>query len=279
MDYRPYATIYDSEYADYTEDVQFYLRWAKRCPAPALELGCGTGRILLPLARAGCKVLGLDNCAAMLELARAKVQESPPEVARRLELVEGDMREFELGREFGLIYMPFREFMHLTKEEDQLACLDSCHRHLRSDGTLLINLYNMDLVTLAQQRSHDVPLCRQRGGDFLDPKTGQKVFLTSSSMFRVEDQTLLEERFYDRVDENGIVVERRVVVLEQRWFFRWEMQHLLHRANFRVEAVLGGFRGQPLSFGSEMIFVCRPASLSELQQELEWLENKVARYS
>lgn len=281
MDYSDYAHLYDAEYADYTEDIRFYLRWARRCPPPALELGCGTGRILFRLAEAGCSVTGIDNCPAMLERALQAQSRLDPEVASRVTLLAGDMRDFELDQQFGLIYLPFREFMHLHSEREQLDCLDAIHRHLHPRGRLIINLYNMDPVALhPSTRLGDVPVFRQRSGDHLEPQSGDKVYLTSTSHFQVETQLLREERFYDRVDGQGRVVERRIIELTQRWFFRWEMEHLLHRAYFRVESLQGGYQGQPFQgLGGEMIFVARPASRKELQQELAFLENKLARLS
>src|SRR5690606_16056568 len=91
-------------------------------------------------------------------------------------------------------------------------------------------------------------------------------------------QTLREERFYDTIGPDGRVLERRAVLLRQRWFFRWEMHHLLHRANFRIESVAGGYQNQaPGRPGGELIFVARPASEAELASELEWLENKLLK--
>lgn len=276
MDYRAYAPIYDAEYRDYTEDIAYYTRWAKRCGPPALELGCGTGRVLLGLAEAGCPVWGLDNCTEMLEQARQKVREREPKGEVRL--FEGDMRDFDLQQEFGLIYLPFREFMHLHTETHQLDCLDSIHRHLRPDGRVIINLYDIDLVALAGQDPHNVPLMRQSGGDYTDMKTGRKVVCSSASFYFHHNQTLREERFYDTIGADGRVVERRAVLLTQRWFFRWEMHHLLHRANFRVESVVGGYQNQtPGRPGGELIFVARPANAEELAHELEWIENKLLK--
>jgi SAM-dependent methyltransferase len=278
MDYQDYSHIYDDEYRDYTDDVQFYVRWARRCNPPALELGCGTGRILLALAQAGCPCWGLDLCAPMLDKARQKVAEMPSEVARRVHLVEGDMRDFELDQEFGLIYLPFREFMHLHNEDDQLNCLDAIHRHLSPNGRLIINLYDIDLVALIQRQESNVPLIRQHGGDYTDPSNGHKVYLSSATNYLHRTQMMKEERFYDRVDQQGRVVERRMVTISQRWFFRWEMHHLLHRANFRVHELYGGYDRQPVGeMGGEMIFIARPATEKELLSEVEWLQNKLAR--
>lgn len=278
MNYQAYAPIYDDEYRDYTEDIQFYVRWARRCAAPALELGCGTGRILLALAEAGCPVWGLELCEPMLEKAREKLARLPSQVAETVRLIQGDMRDFDLRQEFGLIYLPFREFMHLEQEQDQLDCLDAIHRHLTPNGRLIINLYDMDLVTLSQRSESNVPLYRQHGGDYVDPRNGHKIYLSSASSYKASTQTLHEERFYDRVNQEGAVVERRMVKITQRWFFRWEMHHLLHRANFRVHELFGGYDRQPVGeMGSEMIFIARPANEKELLSEVEWLENKLAR--
>lgn len=278
MDYQAYSHIYDDEYRDYTDDAQFYVRWARRCNPPALELGCGTGRVLFALAQAGCPVWGLDRCGPMLDRARAKVADLPADVAQRVKLLEGDMREFDLDQEFGLIYLPFREFMHLREEEDQLNCLDSIHRHLSPNGRLIINLYDIDMIALVQRHDNTVPLIRQHGGDYTDPITGHKVYLSSATHYVHRTQMMQEERFYDRVDHSGAVVERRMVTISQRWFFRWEMHHLLHRANFRVHELFGGYDRQPVGeMGGEMIFIARPATEKELVFEVDWLQNKLAR--
>ncbi len=258
MDYSDYAAIYDAEYAGYDDDVAFYLSWAQKAHPPVLELGCGTGRILLPLADHGVEMWGLDNCSAMLERARAKLSSRPLETRRRVTLVEQDMTSFRLNRKFGLIYLPFREFMHLTRVDQQLACLHAIRRHLCRDGRLLINVYDVDLVTLVHSRqAADPVLYRQPGGDYLDEQ-GRQVLLCSASRYDPEQQCLFEERFYETIGPGGQILERRFVRLSQRWFFRWEMVHLLSRSGFKVEQLLGGYFGERYSgLGQEMIFVAR----------------------
>lgn len=255
MDYSDYAAIYDQEYAGYDDDVPFYLEWARKSRPPVLELGCGTGRILIPLAEAGLEIWGLDLCEAMLERARAKLT---PETAKRVTLVQGDMTALRLSRRFGLIYLPFREFMHLMKVEQQLACLNGIRRHLAPEGRLLVNVYDVDLVTLVHSRqAADPVLYRQPGGDYVDPE-GRRVLLSSASRYDPAQQALFEERFYETIGPDGLVQQRRFVQLSQRWFFRWEMVHLLARTGFKVEKVLGGYFGEPPGcFGQEMIFVAR----------------------
>ncbi|MEW6279945.1 MAG: hypothetical protein AB1758_15050, partial [Candidatus Eremiobacterota bacterium] len=154
----------------------------------------------------------------------------------------------------------FREFMHLMEVEQQISCLKSIRRHLLPAGRLILNVYDVDLVTLVNTRQGlDPVIVRQTGGDYTDPETGHRVLLSAASRYDPLKQALFEERFYDRVDPEGRVVERRSLQLSQRWFFRWEMVHLLARTGFHVEQLLGGYFGERYAgLGQEMIFVARP---------------------
>ena len=113
------ARHYDDAYATLrggSGDAAFYLALARECGGPVLELGCGTGRVLLPIARAGILCTGLDRSEAMLDALRAK---APP---ANLNLVRGRMQDFDLGdARFALVTAPFRAFQHLYAVEDQLA--------------------------------------------------------------------------------------------------------------------------------------------------------------
>jgi SAM-dependent methyltransferase len=269
MDYSLYASFYDAEYADYTPEVPFFIKLAKRLKGHSLELGCGTGRVLLELAKAGCPVDGIEKSEPMLDLLAAKLTELPEATQEIVELYSGDMCCFKTEKKYSLIYMPFREFMHLESVSEQLDCLRCMRSHLAPNGRVVINLYDVDLTLIAGQTSEDVPLKRQKSGDFVDPETGHKVLLSSASVFRWAEQTLVEERFYDRIDTDGEIVQRKFVELRQRWFTRFELHHLFHRCGFRVESWLGGYNGQKkIEPGGESIWILRPASNDEIQDEL-----------
>ena len=285
MDYDSYSEIYDAEYDDYTHDVKFYVKKALAAPGPSLELGCGTGRVLLELAKAGCVVAGLERSEPMLARLREKLALQEAKVRSRVQLFQGDMCDFDLKQEFGLVYLPFREFMHLMKVTEQLACLSCIHRHLHPEGNLVINLYDYDLPLIAGQNGLDVAVKRQPTGDYTDAATGHRVILTSASAYRWDDHSLHEERFYDRIDESGVVVERRIVPLVQRWFTRYELQHLFYRGGFRVVSLKGGYFGEAKVIpGGESIWTLRPATLEELEEDaaeheerLESLRRRLAR--
>jgi ubiquinone/menaquinone biosynthesis C-methylase UbiE len=125
---------------DSVDDIPFYVALAQEAAArgeAVLELGCGTGRVTIPMAQAGAKVTGLDGAAAMLDIARAKA----PAAGVDVRWVEGDMAAFELGETYGLVVIPFRSFLHLITAEEQKGCLDAIHRHLHPRGLLALNFY------------------------------------------------------------------------------------------------------------------------------------------
>ena len=105
------------------DDVSFFRDLARRADGPVLELGCGTGRVAIPLAEAGLDVVGLDRSAAMLAVATERRRVLPADVRRRIRFVEGDMTDFHLPRRFGLVFAAFRVFMVLPDEAAQLSAL------------------------------------------------------------------------------------------------------------------------------------------------------------
>src|SRR5262245_24227477 len=132
-------------------DVEFFVEEARAANGPVLEIGCGTGRVLIPTARAGVSITGLDLSSSMLEQCRAKLATEPADVRARVELCQGDMTRFELGKKFALATLPFRPFQHLLTVDDQLACLTTIHRHLEPAGRVILDLFNPSLDFLVNR--------------------------------------------------------------------------------------------------------------------------------
>src|SRR6187551_3241538 len=127
-----------------SSDAAFYRELARESGGPVVEVGCGTGRVLLPIAALGIPCVGVDPSPAMLAVLRAK--NPPPTV----ELVEGRMQTFELGgRRFPLVTAPFRVFQHLLDVEAQLAALANVRRHLAPGGAFALDVFDPKLAVLA----------------------------------------------------------------------------------------------------------------------------------
>ncbi|MGH7710128.1 MAG: class I SAM-dependent methyltransferase, partial [Gemmatimonadaceae bacterium] len=142
------------------EDVPFYVQEAARAQGAVLELGCGTGRITLALARAGHPVVGVDNSEVMLARCREKVLAEDPLVRSRITLHHADARRLELGEKYALAIAPFRVLQHLTRVEDQLQFLDGVARHLVSGGRFVFDVFNPNFATLTAvdgQERDDTP--------------------------------------------------------------------------------------------------------------------------
>jgi SAM-dependent methyltransferase len=255
-EYALIADLYDHVglYRD-RPDVSFFVDAAREAGGAVLELGCGTGRVLIPTARAGIEIVGLDLSRHMLEVCRARLAAEPEPVRSRVTLVEADMRGFGLGREFTLATLPFRPFQHLLTVEDQLACLGAIRRHLAPGGRLILDLFNPSLDYLANAR-----LGEEHGDEpeFRTPD-GRRVYrrMRTTGCDRAS-QVNQHELIYYVTHADGSQ-ERFVHAFPLRYLFRFEAEHLLARAGFDVEHVYGGYDKSPFgaSYPGELILVAR----------------------
>lgn len=141
--YEILAKYYDGAYAVKPDlvDLPFYVDLANRIGGPVLEIACGTGRVLLPIARAGIPIVGVDNSPAMLGVLKQNLAREPDAVRGRVEILAGDMRNFRLARTFPLVIIPFRPLQHLHTVEEQASALRSAAAHLEAKGTLAFDVF------------------------------------------------------------------------------------------------------------------------------------------
>jgi SAM-dependent methyltransferase len=255
-EYQSIAELYDYvlPYRE-REDVDFYVEAAKESGGEVLEVGCGTGRVLIPTARAGMEITGLDLSPHMLEVCRQKLASEPEEVRCRVRLEQGDMRRFELGKTFQLITLPFRPFQHLTMVEDQLACLACLRKHLADDGRLILDIFNPRLESLVET---DFGVEFPEEGQFILPD-GRKLTRSHIIVSRdVPNQVNYVELIYYVTHPDGYQ-ERLVQAFPMRWLFRFEAEHLLARAGFEVEQLYADYDKSPYGskYPGELIFVAR----------------------
>jgi SAM-dependent methyltransferase len=248
------AEIYDYQTDGIGGDVDFWIDLARQTGGNALELACGTGRVVIPLARAGVQVTGLDISPNMLEVARRKLSEEPPDVIGRVALVQGDMRAFEIGRTFGLAFVAFRSFQALLTRADQRACLECAAQHLDRGGMLGLHVFNPRLSRLIIE----TPI-QEHPEEFAGPD-GMRVKWSGETTYDLAEQTLRSVWRYERTSSDGVVT-RTEHVLKLHYFFRFEMEWMLEACGFEVEALYGDFDRKPFTAeSSEMVFVGRKKS-------------------
>ncbi|HMQ30521.1 MAG TPA: methyltransferase domain-containing protein [Chloroflexaceae bacterium] len=239
--YDPFARYYDADFRDYVEDLPFYRELGRRTGGPVLELMCGTGRVLVPLAEADHQITGVDISPAMLAIARERLAEAG--LAERATLLEGDVRGLPLpAAQFALAFVAVNSFMHLETVRDQLACLSNVRRALAPRGLLVLDLFNPDPVAMVREDNRLV-LDREYT---LDGRQVQKfVAIDSDAAAQISHVTYL----YDETGADGRVT-RRTMRFTMRWFYRYELEHLLARAGFAVRNIYGSYELDEYHSGS-----------------------------
>lgn len=251
MTYQLLSHYYDLENADFTEDLDYWLGLAEDHGNPVLELGCGSGRVLLHLARRGCAITGIDNSpemlallAAKLKLATAKHLSAPP--AYHL----ASLHDFDLPTRFKLAIMPFNTFMHLLTPEAQLTVLVNIRRHLAPGGALALDMPNPADAYAAQEQG----LMLER--TFNDGETIIQQF--SSVALDRAAQLAHITWLYDAVSPEGRV-HRTVVPLTLRYTFQYELRLMLERAGFSLAHLYGDYDCSPYADGAPRMLVVATA--------------------
>lgn len=252
------AAIYDLIYAGRADAAFWQAIAAAAGPGPLLELGCGTGRVLLPLARSGCEITGLELSAQMLDRCRAKLRSEPPEVRDRVRLVAADMASFDLGRRFAAIICPFGGFQQLRTVEEQLACLDRCQTHLRPNGMLVLDLPNPDPAPPSHARA-ELP-DGETTAELVEWTDGRRIrWWTTVIDYDRSLQCTYCQVTYEIIDTDG-ATRRIIEPIALRYVFRYELEHLLVRAGFRIVALYGDYDRTPFGDRSPaMIAVAQPS--------------------
>jgi SAM-dependent methyltransferase len=248
--YDIYARFYDLDFGKAKADLPMLQQFAVRCGSPILELGCGTGRVLLPLVRQGHQVTGIDASPAMLDVARRKL--AAEKLTGRATLVQQEMLELDVDGRFNLAFAAINTFMHLATTDDQLAALDRIYQHLNPGGLLVLDLFNPDLGRLLDLRGQ-VTLEKI----MTDPDTGRRLMRFHTDKADLGQQTIHVTFMVDEIDPQGHL-QRTLFPFSIRYLFRYELELLLRHAGFEVEAIYGSYDLEEFSSDSEkMIAVAR----------------------
>ncbi len=246
-DYDQIAPFYDIEHAHFDEDVSLYLNYAEMCSGPLLELACGSGRLLVPLACEGYTLTGVDSSKSMLDLAQNALEEAG--VAEQCTLVQENMTTMRLGRKFSLAFLALGSFAHVYHRKEQRQTLTTVHDHLTTGSRFILDISNADVRYMEQlsgQVLHQGTWKREDGSvlsHFVSPASSQSKHLLELT------------HFYDE-HRQGEGVHRTVTTTHLYLFEKNEVELLLEEAGFEIIDVFGDYEMSPFELDSpRMIFI------------------------
>jgi SAM-dependent methyltransferase len=238
------AALYDYEYRRRRADVTFYRELARRRGGgPILELGAGSGRVTVALARDGHDVVAVERSPSMLARLHERVAALPDAVAARIAVVDGDLCTFKVRGAFPLVIAAFNTVEHLYTRGEVAACLARVTAHLAPGGAFAFDVQLPDLAWLLRD-----PVKRWAKTRFTDPTTGRAMLYSTNHDYDPVGQIAVIRLYYDPVDHRG---PSRIVKLSQRKFFPAELEALVAHAGFRMVERYGDFAWQPLDGAAE----------------------------
>jgi len=254
--YHVAAKYYDSAYATMRDlnDAPFYLELAKELGGPVLEIGCGTGRVLLPIARAGIEIHGVDNSGPMLGILREHLAREDEAVNQRVTLHTGDMRELRLERKFPLVTIPFRPMQHMYTVTDQIRALKSAAAHLAEGGTLAFDVFYPKFevlhIGIGEERLEAEWFSPS------DPEVLIRRFFRKDVVDKINQTSSLT--FIFRSYRNGKLILEESDTLKMSYYTYPHLRALFLLAGLEPVAEYGSFARDPLDNSSqEMIFLLR----------------------
>src|SRR5262245_22350455 len=257
------AVLYDWEYRRRRDDVRFYCTLADERGGPVLDLGCGTGRLMLPLLRAGHVVVGLDRAPAMLTRAAARLDRLAPRVRRRALLLRADLRRLPVRRRFQLAIAAFHTIQHLATDRELRQFFTGVARVLQPGGWLAFDSFAPSARFLARATAGtERRWARTR---FRHPATGRPTEYTES--YRLDGRQLTTMFHYRETGAGGgRATASRRVVLVHRLLDPDEVRVLLAGCGLTPIASWGGFDGRPLAGPTEQhIFLARRGTTHQTQ--------------
>ena len=260
LDYRRVsAKYYDDAYAtkEDLDDLNFYVDMAKANGGPVLELACGTGRILLPIAREGVAIHGVDNSLPMLNVLQDKLRQEPKDVRELVSTAHGDIRNFRSNREYPLVIIPFRPLQHMYTVEDQVAALQTAAFHLEGGGTLVFDVFYPKFDSLNSKV----------GEEFLelvwtpksDPGKVIRRYLRKESVDKINQN--FTATFIFRTYQGERLIQEETEPLRMSYYTYPHLRALFLLTGLEIVEEYGSFKRAPLdNEAQQMIFVLKRSS-------------------
>ncbi len=247
-----FAEFYDILQSD-TSDVPFFVEMARRYGPLVLELGCGTGRLLLPIAQSGTAIVGLDSSDEMLAICRAKMNFYDEQTKARITLVHGDWVDFQLNQIFSLAFFACNTFNHLISQEHQVKALGKVYDHLSAEGILIIDNSVPNIQQFMESNG------KQAVYEFLNPANGNKIIDKFTPHYDFIQQLEHADIVLEEYSE-GKLVRTAKTRTTSTFLFPRELQLLLKYCGFEVLTVWKNQKQESVdSDAREMIILARKA--------------------
>ncbi len=247
--YRERAARYYDLFADPYDDVSFYRGRLQGPAARVLELGCGTGRVLLPLAASCGFIQGVDHSPAMLDLCRRKL-DAARVPAERARVEEGDITDLRLGGRFDLITAPFRVMQNLETDEQVDGLFATIRRHLKPGGEAILNVFNPNTDRASLIEAWAVP--RERLSDEKETPDGTIRLIERLERCQTEPLVLYPDLIY-QLHRDGRLVDEAVLRIAMRCYYPDELIGRITSYGFTVTGRWGGYDGQIYGEGPELV--------------------------
>lgn len=243
-----WASSYDTIYYDVKGDLQFYLDQSLRVNGKVLELGCGTGRVTIPLAQAGVDVSGIDVSSSMIQKLRGKCLN----LGINLDSHVMDMANMELCGTFDLVIIPFRGFQSLLTFNQQVNCLTSIRHLLGSDGRLILDLF-VPQPEMFDQNSKVTYLVKE----VTHRQHNMSTLVWHRTTFNPYNQTMATNLTLETVRDE-VVIQVKDLRFNLRYLYPKEAQYLFANCGYIVEHLDGGFKKEPFERTSaEMVWTLK----------------------
>ncbi len=223
---------------------------AKAAPQRVLDVGCGTGRVLIPLAADGNRVVGVDYSSQMLNICRQKINSQ--KIPHIPELIQADMQTIAFQRKFSLIIVPFRSFLHLTSQAAQIQTLQNLRQCLLPGSSLVVSLFLPKVKFLSEWNQQQTRLPER---DFRD-HNGHRVLVSQELYYDTLNQMCHWTYIFEKTNRKGRIIETHSISGGCRYIWKLEFELMLKLVGFQEWKVYGGFKFEPLTEDSdEMVWI------------------------
>jgi len=257
--YHVIAKYYDGAYAAKQDlvDLPFYVDLAEQSRGPILEIACGTGRVLLPIARKGIEICGVDNSQPMLDVLSQNLGQESQEVRNRITVHQGDMRRFRLNRKFPLVMIPFRAMQHMFTVEDQVAALKTAAAHLTDTGIVAFDVFYPKFDMIWAKVGEEVPEMEWTPSS--EPTKLVRRFFRKDAIDKINQ--IFSFTFIFRTYQSGDLILEETEAFRLCYYTYPHLRALFLLAGLEPVAEYGSFAKTPMDNTAEqMIFLLRKSS-------------------